>query len=373
MRYSDVSDWTDGIFPQANIHYSAYSFNYIHDMGDAGGDGHGVYLGSNCNVGTTCPLGGGNATTTDSYIQLKGNIVARSDSDPLHANGIMDHITMDSNIIYGAISAGIQIQNGMNNSLIQNNIMWTLRVTGIRLNTYSNGDYLWQCNDITANTFRNNTVYADGQNFSGGSTDGSNAAMDMVDGGNIGDCATARVARGQAAMPNLGNNIYDNNIFIHNCSGSCTGGHGPVVSYVGESGNAGLGWGATWAGTDTWRNNIIDGIDSGSGNQARIDTTAKTYAQFISALGTAANNLNSNPLFVAANPTWNTTPANWNLNILAGSPAIGAAYQSDIPTYDITGRIIGNPSNIGAYGAGVSLIQSLLQGIVKLSGAVLLK
>ena len=78
-----------------------------------------------------------------------------------------------------------------------------------------------------------------------------------------------------------------------------------------------------------------------------------SFAQFEAQLAAGqGTNSQLNPLLVAANPAWYDLPQNFNLQVQAGSPAIGAALASDAPAVDIMGKTRGSAPDIGAYQYG---------------------
>ena len=154
------------------------------------------------------------------------------------------------------------------------------------------------------------------------------------------------------ASHDLGHNTYDNNIFMAACPSSL---NNMQMQYDTDGNGAG---GASWLGTDIWRNNLFFSTNTGGGYyhgflelgqfDQGVTPTYRTYAQFLSAAGMAANNAQGNPLLVAANPAWYNTVQLFNLRVGAGSPAIGTGLGSDCPATDVTGAAR-STCDIGAY------------------------
>jgi hypothetical protein len=97
-------------------------------------------------------------------------------------------------------------------------------------------------------------------------------------------------------------------------------------------------------------NDFTDSVNYNDGT-----SVGYSFAQFEAQLAAGAGtNLQLNPLLVAANPAWYTTPQSFNLQVQTGSPAIGAGLATDAPAVDIMGKSRGGAPDIGAYQYGDS-------------------
>ena len=72
-----------------------------------------------------------------------------------------------------------------------------------------------------------------------------------------------------------------------------------------------------------------------------------SFAQFAGTFG--ATNLNSNPLFVRANPADYASPGLFSLKLQSGSPARGFGTPTGAPTDDLTRSARTFPPDAGAY------------------------
>jgi hypothetical protein len=351
LSHVDVSGFTDNVFPQFDQVGTKLLHNYMHDA-FAGTDGHVIYIGSDCPGGGLGlnPCG----PVSSNSVVVAGNIITDAIDTCLHANGPISGMIVDSNMIYGCDKA-INFQSGINHSLIQNNTVHTSGVN-FQLNTYSSGygapnNELWQCHDQNYNTVRNNTFFMDAQQFNPalmGTIDAGTAAIYLTDGGgtDTGGCLASR-----GVMPDLGHNTYDNNVLVHSCGTNCFDYKGPILRYYSPSSTgAALGW----LQTDIYRNNVFKNFDV---NTRIVDpvgssTVFQNCSWFTNTANVplaSGNVCDSDPLFVAANPAWSALPANWNLSVQSGSPALGAGLVSDAAAADMTGIVRGSLPSMGAF------------------------
>jgi hypothetical protein len=271
----------------------------------------------------------------------------------------MTNILVDSNLIYGC-SKAINNQSGISQSTFQNNIMHTNGGYMFTFNTYAStfSSNKWQCKDQNFNIIRNNVFFMDGQSYDVNrvSLNAADAPIQVIDGGgpDPGGCLAA-----VGHVPDMGHNTYDNNIIVHNCGTNCVQGAPPTPSIAGP-----LFWysssidshasASAWLTSDTFRNNILKNFDVSS-KIIRVGLgpfqPCSWFTNTANVPGASGNLCDTDPQFVAANPTWSTSPGLWNLGVRSGSPAIGAAYAGDVPTLDIIGVLRGLPPTIGAYEA----------------------
>lgn len=352
ISHIDVGNFTDNVFPQFYQIGTQIIHNYIHDAIPGADFGHDIYLGSDC-PGSGAGLAACSAGTSNGSV-IRGNIIANAGDTCIHANGPMTNITVDSNLIYGCDKA-INLQSGVSHSLFQNNVTHTTGVA-FQLNTYATGygppnNELWQCHDLNYNVIRNNTFFMDAQSFNSnvtGTIDAGAAAIYATDGGgsDTGGCLA-----GRGVMPDLGHNTYENNIVVHDCGTNCYDYKGPILRYYSPAmPSAAMGW----LQSDTFRNNVFKNFDT---NTRIVDavgssTVFQTCSWFTNPANVplaSGNVCDVDPQFIAANPQWSTTPANWNLRVPSSSPASGAAFASDAAAYDITGAARPATPTIGAY------------------------
>ena len=337
MTYShnDVGGFTDNIFIQYNQMGTQITHDYVHDSYAGGDFGHGIYLGSN--------------VTTSSGTTIQGNIFLNAEQACIHANGPMTSILIDSNMIYGC-NQGILFQSGVAHSTVQNNTLHTVATTPFELNTYANSYSTnpWQCHDENYNLIVNNTIFMDGQSYNTSivtDEDSGHGDIEVIDDG------TCQAQAGYT--PDLGHNTYSNNLLVHYCGTNCVDYIGPIVRYGGTQD-------VTYRTSDTYSNNLLNNYDAATHIIDPLDNVVfqncswfENTANIPLASGTVCG---SSPLFVAANPQWNTLPQNWNLAVYSTSPAVNAALASTAPAYDIVGNIRQSTPTIGAY--DMSLNQS---------------
>ena len=320
---TEILGFYDGLFLQNGMNNLTIKNSYIHtDLAHLGQE-HNIYLGS--------------STLPSPNLVVQGNIIADSPGGGhnLHMNGRFPNALVDSNQFYGAIGNCLGLQMGVSNSVFQNNTCHSTVSAAIWLIDYSetsNGAIA--CYNQNFNVFRNNTFIEDGQtwNLSISGNDGSQPVYRATD-----DCAQ------NPGTHDLGHNTFDSNIFVHWCGQNCGG---PVAMYDGAAG-------AGWVKTDTWRNNVIWNVEA-PGNIIGVNGVTHNWSWFTTAANVpgAVGNLNANPLFVAANPTWASQPLMWNLTLQPASPAIGLSFLGDVPLLDILGDLRRIPSAAGAFEVG---------------------
>jgi hypothetical protein len=366
LRNIEVIGWYDGLFLMNGITNILIEHSYFHDLYIYGE--HNMYLGGNPN---------NNPNTV-----IRNNIIAKAGvggGHNIHLNGQFSNAYIGGNILYGALNEALGLQQAVNNSLFENNIVFTTTQAAVFFYDYgdqSDPDII--ARDQNYNVFRNNTFYYDGGDYYtasatctqqiawfadlSGSTcvkNGGTCSGLTCSGGTGGSCNYSNTTN---ASHDLGHNTFDNNLLVV----GCTGPWATQAAFRFDTDINGAG-GLAWLQTDTFRNNIVyingtyqynflvsnDFTDSENYNSATL--TIYSFAQFESMLGAGlGTNLQSNPMLVAANPNWYNTPQNFNLRVQAGSPAIGAALAADAAATDITGKSRGSAPDIGAYQYGGS-------------------
>jgi hypothetical protein len=325
IRNTEVLGFYDGLFIQNGLNHLTIQNSYIHNDTTHLGQEHNVYLG--CSA-LTCP-----------NLVFQGNIIADSPAGGhnLHINGRFPNALVENNTFYGAIGNCLALQMGVSNSLFQNNTCHTAVSAAIWLIDYhQTSNPSIGCYNQNYNTFRNNTFIADGQSW--------NSAIN----GNDGSQPVYRVTDQCAQNPgthDLGHNAFENNIFVHWCStaAKCPYGFGPVLIYDGPQGPA-------WLKTDTWRNNLLWNV----GNDSAIVTIGgmkHDWSWFASPENAplASGNIEADPKFVAADPAWSKSGAQWNLKPSPDSPAIHRGGAGEQPQRDIRGIPRGPSIDAGAY------------------------
>lgn len=328
LSHVDVTGFAWNVFPQGYQIGTQILHSFIHGAYGGSDYGHDIYLGSNF-TGSTGSI-------------IRANVIADANDACLHINGPMTSVMVDSNLMYGC-SKGINNQDGLSHSTVQNNIIHTNAGNLFLISSYCNGcatTETWQCKDQNYNIIRNNTFYEDGQSWnpSGATPDSGNATLF------VGDDGTCQAAIGYT--PDIGNNTFDNNIWYHYCGPGltdCSTYIGPVFRFPN---------GLTFLSTETFNNNVIRNVDDATTviDPVGAFNTAQPCSYFVANTLGGSNQCNVEPNFVAGNPAWSLSGATWNLQVLAGSPALGTADASDIPTYDAIGyiRSLTTPT-VGAY------------------------
>jgi uncharacterized protein (TIGR03437 family) len=326
IQNTEILGFYDGLFLQNGLNNLTIQNSYIHTDSAHLGQEHNVYLG--CSA-LTCP-----------NLVFRNNIIADSPAGGhnLHINGRFPNALVDSNEFYGGIGDCLGLQMGVNNSLFQNNFCHTVVSAAIWLIDYSqNSNASIQCHNQNYNVFRNNTFIDDGQSWNQGvnGNDGTQPVYRVTD-----QCAATDY--GPDFTHDLGHNTFDSNIFVHWCSFNCAG---HVVQYDGAAA-------AGWLGTDTWRNNVLWNVNA-SANIIQVNGAHHDWSWFSNPSNVpGSGNVNANPMFIAANPTWAAQPNNWNLALQPGSPAVNTSFAGDLPPLDLLGNCRMSASAAGAYEFG---------------------
>ena len=316
---TETIGWYDGAFLQNGLNNLTIQASAIHDSEGE----HNVYVGCS---NLRCP-----------NLTVSGNLLYDTTGiHNLHLNGRFPSALIEGNTFYGAIGDCLALQMGVSGSTIQNNICHTVVSAAIWLIDYfETSDPSIGCYDQNYNLVRNNTFIDDGQSWN------------LTASGNDGSQPVYRVSDSCAQNPgthDLGHNTFDSNIFIHWCSGNCPYGHGPVLMYDGPSG-------AGWLATDNWRNNILADVDA-AGRIANVDNSDLSWSALASQMSSdSGNNIDGDPLFLAANPAWSMQPDMWNPDVEPQSPAAGLANSTDVPSTDILGNCRSARATAGAYEA----------------------
>jgi len=352
LRNVETIGWYDGVFFMDHMSNILIERSVFHDLYIYGE--HNLYIG--------------NSTGPSPNFIFRNNIVYKAGmggGHNLHMNGRFPNAYVGGNIFYQDLNQCIGMQMGINHSLFENNICFTSASTSIFiLDYYQSSNSAIQAYDQNYNTFRNNTFYFDGMAYNTGANDCSQYPLWVTDqsGG------SGSLSNPTNASHDLGHNTYDNNIFYNACpSGSA------LLRYDTDYNGAG---GAAWLSTDTYRNNIFYNVGtlwSGfflSYNYAQSASTTLSFPQFEGTHLGGATNAQANPMLAAVNPAWYNTAQNFNLQLLAGSPAMKAGLAADAPAVDLMGKTRGSTPDIGAYqsSGSAAAVPALTIGTGSLAG-----
>lgn len=328
IRNFEIHDCYDGIWAISGSDNVLIENNLIHD--DAGE--HNIYVGQSS--GSSGHMAG---------MTVRGNILYNCGRDNFHDNGICDSCILTGNILYsanmaaGGGSANISMQNGWNHGTISNNIVFNASAYALLLNAYNDPNPTITAQNANYNLIANNTIIHTGYDASGQNLSGDGFT-------------TVAIINAGGPTIDLGNNTYENNVFIE--AGTKSSG---LVRY--EQNTVGD---LNWLSTDTWTNNVMYASNGAIPIFFGLGLgTAYNWAYFQSNAGVFTNNSQANPNLVAWKPVWWATPSLFDLAPQAGSPVIGVGLSASAPSTDIAGLIRNNPPDIGAYQfAGATLTTS---------------
>jgi len=330
IRNCEVRDYYRGIWAIAGHNGTLVERNVVHDNYGGGSGEHNIYLGSNSYGGVS------------TGVVVQNNILYNAAWDNFHFNGLCNSCMLSGNIMFSAnLSAGggagnVALQEGWNHSTVQNNIIFNASASAVQVFDYDDDQApVILPYDQNYNVFRNNTFVHTGQDWSGQTLEGYEP-ISIING-----------SAQTSPLLDLGHNTYDNNVFVE--MAPKLGFNAAVVRY-GYFSSSDL----NWLSTDTWRNNILYAANGVPPLSIGIGTIPpnEDWSYFAANALVFTNNSQANPLLLAANNAWYNSPQAWNLQVAAGSPAIGAALASDAPATDIMGQPRGGAPDIGAYQHG---------------------
>jgi hypothetical protein len=279
-----------------------------------------------------------------------------ADRPAFQSNGRLDNLVVEQNIIYGTSSGmGIALYNGTSHSRILSNLLFNNN-GGIHFSNYDAADcYTVSATGVCAhpqngNLIANNVFYVG--NMSGNITATGPALQ--VDDASTG-CPTPAGGCTPAHQGGLGDNTYANNIFVSNNSG-----YRPVyfplsMIGVGSSGTCQLDPADTTLSSTIFKNNIL--LGPGSSNVVSVCPSGsvgapvgKSIAQLNAGLWSvlSGGNLNADPGFTSAAPSYYNSPGSFNFTPVKGSPLIGAGVGLSAAKTDIWGTTRREPPSIGA-------------------------
>jgi hypothetical protein len=332
IRNCEIRDYYRGIWIIAGSQNLLIENNVIHDNYGGSSGEHNIYLGQNSGSG-------GHAVN----VVVRNNILYNANWDNFHFNGVCDNCSLSGNIMHSANmaqnggSANIALQQGWDQGLIENNIIFNSSAYGVLINDYDDSQPIIKPYNQNYNTIRNNTFVHTGRDASG---------QDLS--GNYFTTVAIINNSGQTSPPlDLGHNTYDNNIFVEAAVGG--GAANAIVRY--QRNQAGD---PNWIATDTWRNNLLYASNGAAPLSIGIGNIPpdQSWAYFSSQAAVFAGNSQAAPMFIAMDPSWYNAPRRFNLRVQAGSPAIGAGMAADASATDITGNPRSGNPDIGAYQSG---------------------
>ena len=150
IRNVEAIGWYDGLFMMNGITNILIEHSYLHDLYIFGE--HNIYIGGNPNP--------------NSNLTIRNNIIAKAGEGGghnIHLNGQHPNAYVGGNIMYGALNQALGLQQAVNHSLFENNIVFTTTQGPVFFFDYgdrSDADII--ARDQNYNVFRNNTFYYDG-------------------------------------------------------------------------------------------------------------------------------------------------------------------------------------------------------------------
>jgi len=412
-RHIEAFECIQGLTAFQNLSDLTLEYSAVHDQNDAscGSCEHDVYFGSRNLPG--------------SNVFIRRNLLYNPSAQrpALQVNGRIANAVLEQNIIYGTLdNAAAAIYNGMSYSSILSNLIFN-NDGGIIFSNYDgdcyNANSGTQTNtgicpySQTGNTIANNTIYVPYDvanpghwanqalyvsNTSTGCYPVWNSALTYLTGdhalysgtnytssidGNTSTPPTNWTSAGsctQTKQGNLGGNTYANNIFQNNANGYL-----PAVFFLAtlNSSPCALDSGDTTLSTSIFLNNLFYQGAFSTTNVMQMcpsisgNLTIKTIAQLNAGLWSASstNNLNADPTFVGASPSYWNSPASFNLRLLSGSPGRAAGTPGLAPLFDLLGTGLLALPNLGAYQTTTTTASSgsMMFGIGLLRGLGVIK
>jgi len=342
IRHTDTTECNPGgIVAFDGLYDWTVEYNVAHDTQ---GQEHSIYMGSRNNP--------------SSNIAIRRNIMFNPSEDrpAFQINGRINNLLLEQNIIYGTASgAGIALYNGVSYSRILNNLLFNNN-GGLHFSNYDYDDcYTSSPTGIcshpqTGNLIANNVFWVG--NMSGNVA--ATAPALQVDDASTGCSMPLTGGCVPSHQGGLGGNVYLNNVIINNNSG-----YRPVffplsMIGVGASGTCQLDPADTTLATTVFKNNILYGPGSNVVSVCPTGSAGAPVGKSITELNSglwsasSAGNLNVDPQFMSASPSYFTTPGSFNFTPLGTSPLIGAGLRTSAPISDIWGATRQSPPSIGA-------------------------
>jgi hypothetical protein len=313
----------------------------LHDQ--SGGGQHGIYIGAK-----------GNALSSN--LTIRRCITYNNAWNGMHINGNQTNVVMDQNISYANLLANYDWQNGVHNSFFRSNLSFAGGTSGgLAISNYAGSEGLVQCGPLqnqvctcgpenlgagcphnqTGNLIENFTHY------------GTSAAHDRTPTVGVPAIWVERQASCTSATclgTDLGRNTYRNIIAVNNSDGSNR--YPPIVFSDGSTGwpqSSTFDSIVAWQSDSTHGNGVIGyGPHAGFGIQTYTCANASTVSI------TLTNCINADPKFVAASPTYFSSPSSFNLGLSSTSPALHTGTTAGIPSYDLFGHLFASAPSMGA-------------------------
>lgn len=334
-------------------------YSVFHDNDCAGGGcQHGIYFGSN--------------DVVSANVTIRRSLFFNNAWNGIHFNGRVTNLVVEQNVIYNVGVAAISFQNGVSSSFVLANLIFNGGSKGIDIDNYESG----QCYgvvpgdginpicpyDQTNNLFENNTFYMTaflGDPLDSGTAVSGAPAIQVTN--TTTGCGTYTCTPA-VSVGNLGGNTYRSNIFVGQGDLGPTVTYPPIVFPSCQAGTGGPGQPGcvfnssnTYLSTSTFDHDLFyqaNGV-GGTGVIGYGPSTAYGWASYTCATAAAITNLTActfaNPQFVAASPSYWSTPTQFNFRLLSTSPAVHAGNAVGAPGYDLMGTPFASTPSIGTY------------------------
>ena len=285
MRHIEIRDHYCGMLMMNGLHQVTLEYSSVHDINPGGT--HAVYFGSR------------ELPNTD--ITVRGNLIYRAGESGhgFQHNGRVTNLVVEDNVIHSNPTACISLLEGVSKSLVQNNVCYNNRRSGVIFWNYRSTERTIREYDQNYNIIRNNTFYINGRDEKSGVDPETPAVF---------------VSQERSGGPpnDLCHNTYEGNIFY-----VATG--APVLEYRVPG----------CIETDTYRQNVL--YTSGS-TVVRLLGAGRDWKAFQPGPNVSENRF-ADPLFAAANPAWNKEPDRFDFHLRQGSSAMGIAAGGEAGAY----------------------------------------
>ena len=294
IRNVEVTHYYTAIFLMNGLRDVTIEYSSLHDTTAT----HSIYLGSR--------------ERPNSNITVRGNLIYNAAEHGFQHNGRVTNLIVDNNIIHGNTDGCISLLEGVSHSSIRNNVCFNNGRSALIFWNYDSNDNTIRQYDQNYNTIRHNTFYINGRD-SGADTVSRHQAI------------LVEVQNQDREPRDMGHNTYEANVF-------CVVTGGPVIQYRVQG----------HLQTDTYRNNILytDGPAP-----VNVAGSSHDWEWFLGLGALITGNVNTDPRFVAADPSWHKEPDRFDLRPQSDSPAIGLAGTSSVEA----GRTGHTNPDAGAY------------------------
>jgi uncharacterized repeat protein (TIGR01451 family) len=293
---------------------------------------------------------------------IRRSIAYNNDWNGFHINGNISNLVMEQNIAYNNGIANFDWMNGVHNSFFRSNLSFQGGTSGaFNISVYAGtegmtgcgptqtdpctcspvNDYSICAHDQTNNLIENFTAYQGQYAYDGSPAGPVGIRVSRSDLCNSTTPACLAASQGNNTFRNITAAVFDP---------TSSGSYQPI-SFP----DLGTGWpqSSTFDSLNLWLSDSghsanIFGYGPGSPNGYQGYTCSSPPAGV-----TLTKCINADPKFTAVNPTsWYTTPALFDLHLLAGSPALHSGTSVGIPAFDLIGNTFANPPSLGAYEFG---------------------